>query len=215
MSQEQANKIQGSFLLASRPKHTISDRDGESIELTSGVPNAMIFVQNCKNCDFSLNQKAVKVFVDSCKNCVFKIRNSLLSGTMELLRCENMTLNLQEDGKVSTLTAEDTKTLAINAERPNQLEMIYVFHTTNAVITVTEASPIHFPITPTEGPDWQYVVQWIQKDGERKLICEKVIREGVFPTTERQLRESLEREREFSQRMATALVDGVKISKPQ
>lgn len=86
--------------IATRPKHTISDRNGEKIELQAPAPSTLLYVQDCKNCEFELEKKALKIIVDGCKDCLLNTNTSLLTGMIEVLNCENLAINILENGEV-------------------------------------------------------------------------------------------------------------------
>jgi hypothetical protein len=90
-----------SFLrVAERQKHSISDREGEKFKLEASSPSTLVYVQNCKNCECEFERKAMKVIVEGCQDCVFNINSTLITGMFEVLNCENIVLNLQENGVV-------------------------------------------------------------------------------------------------------------------
>lgn len=91
-----------SFLrVAQRQKHSITDRNGEKLKLEAPTPSTLVYVQNCKDCECELERKAMKMIVEGCKDCVFNINTTLITGMIEVLNCENVTLNMQENGAVS------------------------------------------------------------------------------------------------------------------
>ncbi|XP_031565134.1 uncharacterized protein LOC116300401 [Actinia tenebrosa] len=199
--------------IASRPKHAISDRNGEKIELQAPAPSTLLYVQDCKNCEFELEKKALKVIVDGCKDCLFNVNNSLLTGMIEVLNCENLALNILENGVIMTLTIDGSKNIKVNALKNDQFESIYTHHSLGVEVVVGTENPTRVPVVIDDEPERQYLVHW-EKDGDNlNLTFDKVIRDGNYPTTEKKLAEARERERKMSKKMATMLVDSIKVTK--
>ncbi|KAK3742038.1 hypothetical protein QZH41_019248 [Actinostola sp. cb2023] len=196
---------------AQRKKHTIKDRDGEKFKLEAPTPNTLVYVQDCNNCECELERKAMKVIVEGCKDCVFNIRTSLLSGMMEFLKCENVILNIQENGMIWTLTVDGSNNVTVTAQKDEQFESIYIHHCKNIEVIVGTENPTRLPVI-IDDPDRQYIIHW-EKEGDTKtLSCEKVIRDGIYQTTEKALAEAIAKEKEFSEKMAIMMVDSIKVT---
>lgn len=66
---------------------------------------------------------------------------------------------------------------------------------------------------PTDVPShFQFVASWEKEEEVWKLVCEKVVRDGVFPTTERKMKEAQEKKARDLEKLATALSDIVRIT---
>ena len=105
--------------------------------------------------------------------------------------------------------ADSTSDLTINVLESSQFGSLYLHQSGNIeVCKLGEDPDKHSVEFPENTPlSFQFVVHW-EKDGEsEKLVCEKVVREGVFPTTERKLKEDQERTARDLEKMATALID--------
>lgn len=92
--------LQAMFKLAERPVHTISSRKGEDFEIKTDVKNALLFVKDCTDCHGTLLEKAAKLLVENCENLVLDVKNTFLSGLLELVSCQKVVLNLLEGGQV-------------------------------------------------------------------------------------------------------------------
>ena len=58
---------------------------------------------------------------------------------------------------------------------------------------------------------YQFVAYWKDEGGKLDLACERVIREGAYPTTETKLKEAKERAERDMAKLATALQVGVSV----
>lgn len=109
--------------------------------------------------------------------------------------------------------ADSTTDLTINVQQHLQIESLYLHQSSNVEVCVLGEKPSKHPVSfPADEPQHlQFVAQW-EKDGEeQKLICERVAREGVYPTTERKMKEAKERTERDLEKMAAALVDSIRI----
>lgn len=106
---------------------------------------------------------------------------------------------------------DGSKKFKVNAERDDQFESIYIHHCTDVLVRVGTDNPIIFPVD-IDDPERQYVINWENEGGANKLTCQKVIRDGICPTTEKTLTETVAKEKEFSEKMATMMVDSNKVT---
>lgn len=86
--------------LFKKPEQVFSNRQGEKIELKAAVPNSLIYVRECKNCEATFSEKAAKVIFENCDEISVDCNTTVLAGTMEFLRCNKIVLNLLENGMV-------------------------------------------------------------------------------------------------------------------
>jgi hypothetical protein len=112
-----------------------------------------------------------------------------------------------------TLTVDGSKNVKINALKNDQFESIYTHHSPGMEVVVGTENPIRLPVVIDEEPDRQYLIHWEKEGACVKLICDKVIRDGKYPTTEKKLAEAIAREREFSEKMAVMMADGIKVTR--
>ena len=110
--------------------------------------------------------------------------------------------------------ADSTTDLTINILQHSQFESLYLHQSSNIEVCIVGEDPVKHPVSfPEDIPvHFQFVAHW-EKEGEtHKLVCEKVVREGVFPTTERKLKEDQERTARDLEKMATALIESMRIT---
>lgn len=209
------SNLQSMFKLAQRPTHIISDRRGQEFELKSDAKDALLIVKNCTDCHASLQEKAAKLLIEKCDNLVLDVKCTLISGVLELLNCKKIVLNLLEGGQIPTIMADSTSDLLITLLRHSQFESMYLHgHSSNIEVCVGEETSTKYPVSfPSDVPShFQFVVSWEKEEEGWKLVCEKVVRDGVFPTTERKMKEAEERKARDLEKMVTALFDSIKIT---
>lgn len=208
------SNLQAMFKLAQRPVHAISSRRGEVFEVKADSSNTLLFVKDCTDCHATLLEKAAKLLVEDCSNLVLDVKSTLLSGLLEFVSCQKVVLNLLEGGQIPTIMADSTMDLTINVLQHSQFGSLYLHQSSNIEVNKLGEKPVkHSVAFPKDVPlHFQFVAQW-EKDGEEeRLVCERVVREGVFPTTERKLKEDQERTARDLEKLATALVDSIRIT---
>lgn len=116
--------------------------------------------------------------------------------------------------QIPIIMADSTTDMTVNVLQHSQLESLYLHQSSSIEVCVLGENLVKHPVSfPADVPQYlQFVAHWEMEGGEQKLICEKVVREGVFPTTERKLKEAQERTERDLEKMATALVDSIKIT---
>lgn len=110
------------------------------------------------------------------------------------------------------MTVDGSNNFQVNAENNDQFESIYIHHCNAFQVAIGTGNPTTFP-DDIQDPERQYVIHWENEQGAKKLVCEKVIRDGIYPTTEKALAETIAKEKEMSERMAQMMVDSIKITK--
>ena len=110
--------------------------------------------------------------------------------------------------------ADSTTDLTINMLQHSQFESLYLHQSSNIEVCLLGEDSAKHPVSFPEGVSqhFQFLVHWEKEEETQKLVCERVVREGVFPTTERKLKEDRERTERDLEKMAAALVDGIKIT---
>lgn len=110
--------------------------------------------------------------------------------------------------------ADSTTDLTVNVLQHSQFESLYLHQSSNIEVCVLGENTTKHPVSfPADVPlHFQFVAHWEKEGDEQKLICEKVLREAVYPTTERKLNEAKERTERDLEKMATALVDSIRIT---
>ena len=86
--------------IGERSSHSITQRVGEKLDLKAGVKSALIYMTDCRACEAYYPEKAAKITIHHCSDLIVNINSSIISGTLELIGCKNITLNVHERGKV-------------------------------------------------------------------------------------------------------------------
>lgn len=179
----------------------------------------MVYVSNCKNCEMMYNDKAAKLTFHNCADIVVHVNASIICGTLELIGCKNVKMDVREQGKINTLQTDGSCDVEVSLLSHVQLESVYIHKSSNIELSVGIESPEKFHLTglrsDSEADSPQFVAEWKESDGKFSLVCEKVVREFVYPTTESKLKEARERTERDMEKMANALVAGVSVTKPK
>ena len=120
--------------------------------------------------------------------------------------------------QINTLQTDDSHSVDVSLLTHTQLESVYHHRSSNIGVSVGADNPSQFHVATcdsesAESP--QFTAYWKDEGGKLDLVCEKVVREGVYPTTESKLKEAKERTERDMEKMANALVAGVTMTKPK
>ena len=109
--------------------------------------------------------------------------------------------------------ADSTTELTINVLQHLQFESLYIHQSSDIEVCILRDNPVkHKVFFPPDAPlDFQFLVHWEKQGDTQEIICEKVVREGVFPTTERKLKGDTERRHRNMQKLAETLADAIQI----
>ena len=86
--------------IAGRPSLSFDNQEGKTLELKSGGKPMMIYVSNCKNCEMMYNDKAAKLTFHNCADILVRVNSAIICGTLELIGCKNVKIDVQQQGKV-------------------------------------------------------------------------------------------------------------------
>ena len=86
--------------VGARPSICISKRDNEEIQLKSTGLSTMIYVSDCKSCEVLYHEKVAKLTIHNCTDMVVRVNSSIICGTLELIGCKNVKIDVQQHGKV-------------------------------------------------------------------------------------------------------------------
>lgn len=95
--------MQGIFKLNIRPQQVISQKQGETLDLLPESLQTLIYITECDKCQMILKKKPVKVVIDKCKDLVLTLCSELVSGTLEIIKSSNISINIEGEVKVSKI----------------------------------------------------------------------------------------------------------------
>lgn len=67
---------------------------------------------NCQDCTYAVQAMSTKVFIQGCKNVVVTITAKVVTGTIEVYKCENLTLNMHT--RCGTVQLDMTRGVTLN-----------------------------------------------------------------------------------------------------
>lgn len=86
--------------LAPRPQHHICDKKDHTEEVESASNALFVFVRNCENTKVNVKGKVGKVTLETTKNIELTLDQRVVSGTLEVIKCENVTIRLINEAEV-------------------------------------------------------------------------------------------------------------------
>lgn len=92
-------------------------KTGEKLVITEDHVKASqtIVFHSCNNCEFDIQGYCVKVFVERCKGLIVRVNGKVITGTIEINRCEN--LNCVLAAKIGCLRVEQSKKVNVVFEK--------------------------------------------------------------------------------------------------
>lgn len=116
--------------------------------------------------------------------------------------------------QIPIIMTDSTKEFTVNLLECSQIESIYTHESSDIEVNVgtAENKKKYVVSFPSDVPQhFQFIVHWEIEGDEHKLLCERVVREGVYPTTERKLKEDKQREERDLEKLAVGLTEGIRI----
>ncbi|KAF9093099.1 hypothetical protein BGX27_001673 [Mortierella sp. AM989] len=90
--------------------HLIKDTKDDTQEIQ--VPDRKaLYLLNCENCEYTIQGKPVKLSIENCKNVVLKIEGKILTGTVDIWKSGNLSMDF--DRSVSTFQLDSIQSITI------------------------------------------------------------------------------------------------------
>eukprot|EP01111_Echinosteliopsis_oligospora_P002677 TRINITY_DN1406_c0_g1_i1.p1 TRINITY_DN1406_c0_g1~~TRINITY_DN1406_c0_g1_i1.p1 ORF type:complete len:251 (-),score=71.67 TRINITY_DN1406_c0_g1_i1:72-752(-) len=188
-----------------RPVHEIKNANAQQINCIDVRPNQLIYVQDCSNSSISIPRTVTKVIIEKCKSCTLTVSTKFMSGTLEIINCEDLTVKILEE--IPTITVDTTQRCAIEFDisKYDRRKPQFVWSKCSDLSAVIDNQQHIIPSCETLRPEQdankaQFRSQFIPDD--HQFLNELLIREGAgYATTEREKAESDERERRSLERL--------------
>ncbi|KAG0367905.1 hypothetical protein BGZ54_003034 [Gamsiella multidivaricata] len=91
--------------------HLIKDAKDAAQEVVEVQDRKALYLLNCENCEYTIQGKPIKLSIENCKNVVLRIEGKVLTGTVDIWKSENVSLNF--DRSVSMFQLDDIQSIAI------------------------------------------------------------------------------------------------------
>jgi len=176
----------------------------------SHTPNATVYFKNCSDCEYVLDAYCTKVFVESCKNTTIVLNKKIITNTVDVWRCENVTLRINTD--VGTLQTDMCKGLDLDVHHTDALKTLVWagVHDMKLSYRNTDEHKLHTGFEQMKeqlGSKYpnlsEQTDQFITRFVNGKLLTELIVRlQNGYPTTQREADEFDRRQEELVQRLA-------------
>ena len=202
--------IQSIFKLSSRPQCDIVQKHDQTIDLEPEGLSTHVYVAECTNCQLVLKQKAGKVLIEKCQDLVLTMSAELVSGTLEIVKSSKICIKINSKLKIPTITADSTTGLqVILLEKEEQVESLYFHESSDLTITVqgegVEKKEYVANPPADSAAHRQFIAHWVKNEDGVQLKTENVVREGVFPNAEGELKEALQRDKQNAEKAFSTL----------
>jgi len=82
----------------------------------------LLFLNLCKNCNFSLDSKTKKIVIEDCHNVTIAVNEKVLTQTLEIINSSNVTVNINVP--ISTITCDNSKNIELNFQHIDFFELV-------------------------------------------------------------------------------------------
>ncbi|KAF9202804.1 hypothetical protein BGZ49_007070 [Haplosporangium sp. Z 27] len=87
-------------------------RDAKDDTQVIQVPDRKaLYIMNCENCEYTIKDKPVKLSIENCKNLVLKVEGKILTGTVDIWKCGNISLDFERS--VSTFQFDNIQSITV------------------------------------------------------------------------------------------------------
>jgi mono-ADP-ribosyltransferase sirtuin 6 len=196
--------------------------------ITNTTPNEIVFITQCVNSKIDVNsRKCCKVQIDSCKNCVITIDCVLITGTAELINCDQCIVSLNGTiYDVTTVTLDQTKSTVINLmdgmNPPHQIKFLSSYDCKENSVYVRKHDITHeIEWSEDEDEEDSYIskssIQYQSRfldDSFSELASDKLLREGCgYVTTKREKEINDEKQRRIEEHMERLIEETISLYK--
>jgi len=183
----------------------ILDLDGQTIEygISNTPKKAILYWKGNKNCTFSVSRSvsSVKVFIQECDDCIFNLEGKVLTGVVELWKCNNIVVNVGID--IGTFQVDISNNITLSYEHKNFLDSLVQAGVDKLIIQFKDSEADNFvtgvTVLKQQYNDYDEIDQFITRWIKNELLTERLVRiEGGFPTTDRELEFNEQKKQEES-----------------
>jgi len=122
--QEQSSQF---IIGESGKKYTLEDKvkeeSGKELNLKE-IPT--VYFKNCRDSEYTINHRITKLLIEDCHNTTITINRNILTSTMEVWRCENLVLQVNDH--VKTLQLDLMKGVKVHYQSKNHMQNVIWQH---------------------------------------------------------------------------------------
>jgi len=179
-----------------RPASFVEGKNGEKTEIASAQRSDLLFVRACTDCEFAISKLTTKLIVESVNSTTISVNESILTGTCEIISCQNATIIFNVMVPTITVDKSTNCTIAFDeAAYGIRKPQIFWSQCTDLKLKVGAQEhliPTAATLRPQADPETaQFRSTW----NNSSVQTEFIIREGAgYATTEREKAENDARE---------------------
>jgi len=114
-------------------RSTITNESNEHAVLS--LPSLqLLFISNCTNCEYTVNDRCKKVVIESCRGLSLIIKGKILTECLEIINSNNVRVTLET--RAGTVTCDKCDDVALNFASENQVELVAWAQVRNATMKV-------------------------------------------------------------------------------
>jgi NAD-dependent SIR2 family protein deacetylase len=179
--------------IAGRGLFLVDQQSGQNTKLDGYNIKDLLYIKHSNNSVFEISNKCTKIIVERCDNLVLNIKGGVLTSTLEMIECTNITLNVSVP--IFTMQLDNSSSVSVIFSNEKLLKNLVWNRTDQLYIEVKdESGGLKYSIdTGVDIINSQFPlmdltsVQFITHFVDGQLESEMVIREGAgYATTARE-----------------------------
>jgi len=190
--EEQKNTQAEAIKNRSGNRKLIENQNNEKQEIEGN--SELLFINNCKNCEFTVKGRAVKVIIEGCEELHVTNNASLISGVYEIVHCNG--IYITSDNPIPTIQIDMSEKISISYEKQEQFEQFFISQCKGVKLIFGKDEPYNVPCDPGDLKDWEWEdVQFrthFKDDKKTEIFTEPVIRSDrgyILPNKEEREKE--------------------------
>jgi len=201
---DEINKKKAQSLTRKGQNYFVENVQGEKRTVSGDVVSkgSLVFLEKCFDMECVIDCVPAKIIMHELKNCKVIVRNDILTSCLEMIHCENVTL--ESHSCIRTLSIDQSQSCILKFHSTRLMGSIYSCGVTNLMINPSFGTkpdalmPVTFESSKNSDDseqEEQSIKQYISRLYGHSLLTEEVIREGVgYATTVREKTQADEKE---------------------
>ncbi|CAI8011357.1 hypothetical protein GBAR_LOCUS7342 [Geodia barretti] len=201
--------------LFSRPRKFYEKVESGTVAMTSAATE-LVYVRECRDCELRATTKLAKCIIDSCSNVKVALEEPIMSGTLEMIDCKNVSVLINPRDSLPTISAERCESIRFHLVRPGAMGSVYSVQCRDVSVHFKPPHREEYVLElPGGGVEEGGRGQFVSYLSGENMVTERVVREGSgYATTATKLAEAEKKQKELMRRFEEHVVKMLGMSGP-
>jgi hypothetical protein len=184
--------------LFSRPRKFYEKVESGTVAMTSAATE-LVYIRDCCDCELRATTKLAKCIIESCSNVKVALEEPIMSGTLEMIDCKNVSVLINPRDNLPTISAERCESVRFHLVRPGAMGSVYTAQCRDVSVHFKPPHREEYVLElPGEGVEEGGSGQFVSYLSGENMVTEKVVREGSgYATTATKLAEAEKKQKEL------------------